>query len=274
MTTPREREYVLGTHDVEVERLGLQHRVWRPRVLDAARRAGLTIGQTVVDLGCGPGYAALDFAEIVGPSGHVHAIDQSARFLSVLKTRAEARGLQHVTTYERDLDAGGWPEVHADFVWCRWVAAFVRRPRDLVGRVRDVLKPGGRLVMHEYLDYAGWRLMPDAPLFVEFVDAVIAAWRAAGGEPDIGRDLPAWLESSGFVVDETRPLVDVITPADFMWQWPRAFVESGLARLVEIGALPAARAEEIRRDYLAREASPHVRMTNPTVLEIVATRRH
>lgn len=273
MSATGEREYVLGTHDVEVERLGLQHRVWRPRVLDTARRAGLTVGQTVVDLGCGPGYATLDFAEIVGPAGQVHAIDQSARFLSVLKARADARGLSNVTTYERDLDAGGWPDVHADFVWCRWVAAFVRQPRAFVDRARAIVKPGGRLVMHEYLDYAGWRLMPDAPLFAEFVAAIIAAWRAAGGEPDIARDLPAWLESSGFVVDETRPLVDVITPSDFMWQWPRAFVESGLARLVAIGALPQARAEEIWRDYLAREASPHVRMTNPTVLEIVATRR-
>ena len=77
----------------------------------------------------------------------------------------------------------------------------------------------------------------------------------------------------GFVVDETRPIVDVITPSDFMWQWPRAFVESGLARLVAIGALVKDRADEIHREYLAREASPHVRMTNPTVLEIVATRR-
>lgn len=91
MSTPGEREYVLGTHDVEVDRLGLQHRVWRPRVLEVARRAGLTVGRTVVDLGCGPGYASLDCAEIMGPTGHVHAIDQSGRFLSVLEIVATRR---------------------------------------------------------------------------------------------------------------------------------------------------------------------------------------
>ena len=26
-----ERDYVLGTHDDEIYRLGFQHRVWRPR---------------------------------------------------------------------------------------------------------------------------------------------------------------------------------------------------------------------------------------------------
>jgi hypothetical protein len=25
-----ERDYVLGTHDAEIARLGLQHRIWRP----------------------------------------------------------------------------------------------------------------------------------------------------------------------------------------------------------------------------------------------------
>ncbi len=28
-----DRDYVLGTHDEELERLGLQHRVWRPRMV-------------------------------------------------------------------------------------------------------------------------------------------------------------------------------------------------------------------------------------------------
>jgi hypothetical protein len=30
-----EKAYVLGTHDEEISRLGLQHRAWRPRVLSA-----------------------------------------------------------------------------------------------------------------------------------------------------------------------------------------------------------------------------------------------
>ena len=57
-----ERDYVLGTHDAEVERLGLQHRVWRERARDAWARAGIAAGQTVIDVGAGPGYAAIDLA--------------------------------------------------------------------------------------------------------------------------------------------------------------------------------------------------------------------
>ena len=77
MTAQKERDYVLGTHDDEIVRLGLQHRVWRARTHDAWRRAGFTIGQTLLDVGCGPGYASLDLAELVGPTGRVVAIDRS-----------------------------------------------------------------------------------------------------------------------------------------------------------------------------------------------------
>ena len=55
MTT--ERDYILGTHDEEVERLGLQHRIWRQHVLDCWQRAGVTIGKRILDVGAGPGYA-------------------------------------------------------------------------------------------------------------------------------------------------------------------------------------------------------------------------
>lgn len=272
MTDGRERDYLLGTHDAEIGRLGLQHRVWRPRVLSAFQRGGLTIGQTAIDLGCGPGYVTLDLAEIVGPSGQVHAIDRSGRFLAHLASRAEAQAITQISRYERDLDDDDWPNLQADFAWCRWVAAFVQKPRVLVDRLRRILKPGGRLVMHEYLDYSTWRLLPEAPEFSAFVAAVMAAWRQAGGEPNIGRDLPAWLEEAGFQLDWLDPIVDVMSPPDFMWQWPRVFVEVGLERLVTIGVFDRTRADGVWQLFLEREASPHVRMSSPTVIEIGATR--
>ena len=76
-----DRDYFLGTHDEELARLGLQHRVWRPTVLECWRRAGIAAGARVLDIGAGPGYAAADLAEIVGPGGAVSAIERSARFI-------------------------------------------------------------------------------------------------------------------------------------------------------------------------------------------------
>jgi len=119
-----ERDYVLGTRDDEIARLGLQHRVWRPRALDAWRRAGFSVGQTLLDVGCGPGFAALDLAEIVGPSGKVLAIDRSRRFLDATVAGCRQRGLHNVAPIELDLDEGTLPAIEADGAWCRWALAF------------------------------------------------------------------------------------------------------------------------------------------------------
>ena len=82
--TANDRDYVLGTHDEEIERLGLQHNVWRPRAMAAWQRGGFTVGQTLIDVGCGPGYATLDLAELVGAHGRIVAVDRSRRFLDTL----------------------------------------------------------------------------------------------------------------------------------------------------------------------------------------------
>jgi len=94
MTT--DRDYVLGTHDEELARLGLQHRVWRPVVLDCWQRAGVTVGKRVLDVGAGPGYATVDLAEIVGPTGEVVALERSRNFIDAMEATCRARSLTNV----------------------------------------------------------------------------------------------------------------------------------------------------------------------------------
>jgi SAM-dependent methyltransferase len=265
-------EYVLGTHDEEVERLGVQHRVWRPWATAAWRRAGFRAGQTLVDLGCGPGHATLDLAEIVGPSGCVIAADQSERFLQVLETERDRRGLTQIAILRHDLNGELRLPTQADGLWCRWVCAFVTKPRQFVTHAAALVKPGGALVFHEYVDYRTWRLMPACEDFEYFVDRVMHAWRTEGGEPDIGRDIPGWLEELGFDVLPVRLHVEVATPDDFLWQWPRAFVLNGARRLAEIGHLDPGRADRIIQAFEAAEATPAVRMVTPAVAEIIARR--
>src|SRR5687767_6429029 len=115
-----EQDYVLGTHDAELARLGLQHSVWRDRVLDCWQRAGITQGQTVIDVGCGPGYASLDLADIVGERGSIVGLERSERFLAAARQRAAARNLANLEVKQVDLVIDAWGISGADAAWCRW----------------------------------------------------------------------------------------------------------------------------------------------------------
>jgi len=125
MSTVADRDYVPGTGDVEIERLG---HVWRPTVLNCRQRAGITVGSRVLDVGSRPGYATIDFAEIVGPTGEVVAVERSRRFVEYAQQVCRSRGLALVSVHERDLMTDPWPERSFDFAWTRWVASFVPDP--------------------------------------------------------------------------------------------------------------------------------------------------
>jgi SAM-dependent methyltransferase len=264
-----EGDYVLGTHDEEIERLGIQHSAWRDRVLDAWKRAGFGAGQSLIDVGSGPGWATLDMATMVGESGSVLAVDRSRRFLDALAAQSKT----NVSIKEADLDEASFEPNSADGAWCRWVLAFVQRPRELLARVAKAIKPGGAFVSHEYYDYDSWRSIPPSKPFSDFVQLTINNWRNSGGEPDIGLHVPPWLEELGFEIESVRPLIYVITPSDPMWRWPTTFMDVGLTRLTELGVVEQDRAATMREALVEITTSPSARMITPGVLEVIARKR-
>ncbi len=268
-----DKDYVLGTHDEEITRLGLQHRVWLPRASAAWRRAGFRAGKTIVDLGCGPGWATVDLAGIVGPKGRAIGLDRSRRFLDAAEARARALELSNTEFHEVDLDTQPLPVKNADGVWTRWVYSFVREPRAVLAKAAAALKPGGVMVMLEYVDYRTWRLSPRRPEFEQFVQEVMASWIENGGEPDIAMVLPHWLEELGFEVRELHPIIEAVRPQDFLFEWPQAFVDVGLQRLVDLGRVSTAQADGMRRAYRESQATPGAFQTTPTVMEIIAVKR-
>ena len=151
--------------------------------------------------------------------------------------------------------------------------AFVPRPRDLLSRIASALRPGGTFVSHEYFDYATWRAVPRSELFEEFVTAVISNWRKSGGEPDIGLEVPRWLEELGFDIESVEPIIHVLTPRDYMWQWPTSFMQIGLGRLIELGAVTSERGATLRAALADVTNSSTARMITPGVLEVIARKR-
>ena len=112
------------------------------QILDALE---LKAGQTVCDIGSGPGYFALRAAKRVGEGGRVFAVDVEPRILDVLRTRIEKAHLRNVTPVLALATDPLLPPRSCDLVLI--VDAyhhFPDRPRYL-GRLAALLRPGGRL---------------------------------------------------------------------------------------------------------------------------------
>lgn len=268
-----EQEYVLGTHDEEISRLGLQHRVWRSRTLECWTRAGLTSGFNVLDVGAGPGFASVDLAEIVGPSGSVTAFERSERFVGIGTKRLEAMSLENSKYVQGDLMLDELPTGPFDMAWVRWVFCFLPDPSLALRKIARALAPGGRLAIHEYVDYGTWRAIPEKPAIESFVQAAMRQWRDNGGEPDIARSLPALLRECGFEIVHAVPIVFSMSPNDYAWGWPQAFIRNQASRLVEDGHLPVSTAEQAIREFGDLSGDPHSSMLSPMVLEVIAKRR-
>ena len=102
MARQKERNYVLGTHAEELERLGVQHRAWRRTVLECWKNAGIKSGSRVLDVGAGPGYATVDLAEIVGAEGKVVAVERSTNFVNTIERIAREKALSKIEVHELD----------------------------------------------------------------------------------------------------------------------------------------------------------------------------
>ncbi len=235
--------YVLGTDTAELERLGRQHVIWQSDTLAAWDRAGFGPGQRLLDLGCGPGFATRDLAERVGPAGAVLAIDNAPPYLRHLEEQAGFLGLAQIQTLEMDLTAlpadphsgallgsGTW-----DGAWCRWLAMFLSVPEALIELVCGALRPGGRLVLHEYVQWNTFALYPQGEGVARFVQACIRQWQAAGCDPDIAARLPRMLAAQGLRLLGARSLMACEPSSGSKARWLQDFLSSYPSRLEAAG---------------------------------------
>ena len=157
-------EYVLGTDVDESFRLGLQHRLWSAQAHWIWERAGIQPGQTVLDLGCGPGHATMDLAQIVGASGRVIALDESAVFLKQLHDDAKARRMMHISRVLGDAHKCGSLlsefKGKVDAVYARWLFCFVADPEAVISGMASLVKPGGKVIIQDYFNYEAMTLAP------------------------------------------------------------------------------------------------------------------
>src|ERR1700734_3682671 len=102
-TRERNTEYVMGHNERERGRLSLQGAMLAPFTMQLFRRAGISAGMKVLDIGSGVGEVACLAAELGGHEGRVTALDIDERALEIGRTNAKSLGLRNVEFVSGDI---------------------------------------------------------------------------------------------------------------------------------------------------------------------------
>jgi ubiquinone/menaquinone biosynthesis C-methylase UbiE len=189
-----------GTHPVTGRRIagvmGMSGADWltRPereseeqpeRALDALN---LKPGMVVADIGAGVGYMSLRMAKRVGPSGKVFANDLQPEMLAKLRDNAAKGKINNIVTVLGDVADPKLPPNTMDLVLLVDVYHEFSQPQQMLRKIRETLKPDGRLVLLEYRAED-----PNVPIIAEHKMTVA--------------QVKAELEAEGFVL---QPVIETL----------------------------------------------------------------
>jgi len=116
-------------------------------VLDALKLRG---GETVVDLGAGSGYFTFRIAPRVGRAGKVLAVEIQDEMLQTIRQHAQALKVTNVEAVKGSETDPNLPAKAVDLVLMVDVYHELAYPFEVMTKIREALKPGGRVVFVEY----------------------------------------------------------------------------------------------------------------------------
>jgi arsenite methyltransferase len=167
---------------------------------------GLRIGERVLDVGSGPGFLAVDVANVVGPSGAVHGLDISQSMVEMARKRCI--GLQSVEFELGDAHALKADDEMFDVVLSTQVLEYVMEPTGVLKEVHRVVRRGGRIgILATDWSSIVWH-GPDSNL----MERVLAVWNEHCNDPHLPRTLSKRLRDTGFEITD-RSIIPLYNPS-------------------------------------------------------------
>ena len=207
----------------------LKSQTWRTIENSAAYLAPLLRpGQSLLDLGCGPGTITVEFADRLAP-GRVVGLDAASEVIERASSEFQRDNLEFIVgdAYELPFDDDTFDVVHA-----HQTLQHVADPVAVLREMRRVARPGGIIAARD-VDYAGTFWYPQLPGLDAWIDLYERVHRSNGGEPDAGRRLKAWAREAGLEDAETTASVwNFANAADREWwgsMWEARVLQSAFA---------------------------------------------
>lgn len=116
----------------------------------ALRILKIAKGAVVADIGTGSGYMAVRMAKIVGSQGKVYANDIQLGMLDLVRRNVEKAKLTNVVPVLGTVEDPRLPAGAIDLALMVDVYHEFSQPQQMLQKIRESLKPDGRLVLLEY----------------------------------------------------------------------------------------------------------------------------
>jgi len=180
-------------------------------------------GESILDLGSGPGFLACELADEVGASGRIVGLDISGDMNSIASQRVAACGLgDRVEIVEGDATALAFGNATFDAAVSMQVMEYLAEPDAALGQLARVLRPGGRVVIID----TDWDSLVWEATDRGRAARIAAAWNDHVTDPYFPRSLAPRLSAAGFDVEEVR-IVPILNTA-----FDAATFSYNIARLV------------------------------------------
>ncbi len=185
-TSYRDATYTLGRTSHETTRLIEQSRIYGESTQRLCKRAGITEGMRVLEIGSGAGDVALTLAELVGPTGQVIGVDVNASILDTARQRAANVGMQNVEFIAGDARRLAFADKF-DAIVGRFVLMYMAEPGNAFAKLITHLKPDGIAAFQEpeYTLYPAF-LHPDTPLMNQLIRWILDVFTHSGAHLDMG----------------------------------------------------------------------------------------
>ncbi|MYF18781.1 MAG: methyltransferase domain-containing protein [Gemmatimonadetes bacterium] len=269
LATAAERDDLLGTNDEELHRLQAQHNTWQAETTDLWDRATFRAGQTILDLGCGPGFTSLELGERVGAGGRVLAVDGSKKFADFLRHRAASASMTQIEVVVADVRTLDLPAASIDAVFARWLLCFIEEPQKVIEQIARTLKRGGHLLVMDYCAYGTFVAQIQYPHLQRVLQAV---HRSFGDGLKIGDKLPHLMERCGLEVVEVIPIGGIARPGNRIWCWIEDFLRMYLPELVARGALREEDCAAHWEEWQTNARDPQATISSPSMVGVIGVK--
>jgi arsenite methyltransferase len=166
-------------------------------------------GESILDLGSGPGFLACELAQEVGATGRIVGVDISPDMNSIALKRIAAAGFgDRVEILEGDATALAFADAIFDAAVSMQVLEYLAEPDAALHQLVRVLRPGGRLVIID----TDWDSLVWAARDRCRAARIAGAWNEHLPDPYLPRSLAPRLRAAGFEVREVR-IVPILNTA-------------------------------------------------------------